>query len=381
MAAEPSHFGFELEDEEEERKRCDHRFQQIIKKITESGWFNGFIMFVIFLNAVFMALETSEMKVTHRTLLETMDNIFLSIYSVEMVLKIYAEPKNYWFSGYNLFDFAIVMISYVQNIVTAVQDDPEGGNYFAILRVLRAMRSLRTLRTISFVRGLQVLVTALVETIRSTVVNIVLLLLLLMFLFGIMGYYFFGYPTHGDKKYWGNLGRAMLTLFTYVTVDGWTDLQENLPASSAIYSIIFIFLGHFIFTNVFIAVIIMNIHEATEAYQQEKMDEKEAVVAQKKEYMLQRHHEEIQKLMEKQKGSRYANFTEMAAQFEKTLRHEDYIIMEEMCADLMWIETYLTSLDHQENTLYRLQQLYYEAAHVLVQYADDRLAEDPENMS
>ncbi|XP_078578081.1 cation channel sperm-associated protein 3-like isoform X3 [Branchiostoma floridae x Branchiostoma japonicum] len=319
MAAEPSHFAFELEDEEEETKRCDHRFQQIIKKITESGWFNGFIMFVIFLNAVFMALETSEMKVTHRTMLETMDNIFLSIYSVEMVLKIYAEPKNYWFSGYNLFDFAIVMISYVQNIVTAVQDDPEGGNYFAILRVLRAMRSLRTLRTISFVRGLQ--------------------------------------------------------------VDGWTDLQESLPASSAIYSIIFIFLGHFIFTNVFIAVIIMNIHEATEAYQQEKMDEKEAVVAQKKEYMLQRHHEEIQKLMEKQKGSRYANFTEMAAQFERTLRHEDYIIMEEMCADLMWIETYLTSLDHQENTLYRLQQLYYEMAHVLVQYADDRLAEDPENMS
>ena len=60
---------------------------------------------------------------------------------------------------------------------------------------------------------------------------------------------------------------------SYVTVDGWTDLQDELDdrnmEGSRIYTIIFIFLGHFIFTNVFIGVIIMNISEATESYKQE----------------------------------------------------------------------------------------------------------------
>ena len=63
--------------------------------------------------------------------------------------------------------------------------------------------------------GLQVLVTALIDTIRKSVINIVALLLLTMFLFGIMGYYFFGYREDGDKEHWGDLGRAMLTLFRY----------------------------------------------------------------------------------------------------------------------------------------------------------------------
>ena len=66
--------------------------------------------------------------------------------------------------------------------------------------------------------SLQVLVTALLDTIRKWVINIILLLLLLMFLFAIMGYYFFGYRDDGDRKNWGDLGSAMLTLFSYVTV-------------------------------------------------------------------------------------------------------------------------------------------------------------------
>lgn len=55
-------------------------------------------------------------------------------------------------------------------------------------------------------------------------------------------------------------------------VEGWTDLQDRLDSlgfamGSRIYTILFIFLGHFIFTNVFVGVIIMNISEATETYQ------------------------------------------------------------------------------------------------------------------
>jgi cation channel sperm-associated protein 3 len=54
-------------------------------------------------------------------------------------------------------------------------------------------------------------------------------------------------------------------------VDGWTDIQDRLDhlgyvVGGRIYTIVFIILGHFIFTNVFIGVIIMNISEAAEAF-------------------------------------------------------------------------------------------------------------------
>ena len=76
----------------------------------------------------------------------------------------------------------------------------------------------RTLRTISFIEGLQVLVIALIDTIRKSVLNVVILLVLLMIFFGVVGYYIFGYDETGDLEKWGDLSKAMLTLFTFVTV-------------------------------------------------------------------------------------------------------------------------------------------------------------------
>ena len=42
--------------------------------------------------------------------------------------------------------------------------------------------------------------------------------MLLMLLFAIMGYYLFGYKDDGDRANWGDLPKAFLTLFSYVTV-------------------------------------------------------------------------------------------------------------------------------------------------------------------
>ena len=55
-----------------------------------------------------------------------------------------------------------------------------------------------------------------------------------------------------------------------------------------IFTISFIFLGHFIFSNVFIGVIIMNISEATENYKLDQRAEREAVIQHKKQYMMMR---------------------------------------------------------------------------------------------
>ena len=56
---------------------------------------------------------------------------------------------------------------------------------------------------------------------------------------------------------------SLTLIFCCVKADGWTDIQrrlaENYPGSQW-FTIAFIFLGHFIFTNLFIGIIIMVSH-------------------------------------------------------------------------------------------------------------------------
>ncbi|KAJ8022945.1 Cation channel sperm-associated protein 3 [Holothuria leucospilota] len=203
-----------------------------------------------------------------------------------------------------------------------------------------------------------------------------------MFLFSIMGYYFFGYKSsdaESDKEHWGDLGKAMLTLFSYVTVEGWTDLQAELDKrdmhGSRIYTIIFIFMGHFIFTNVFIGLVIMNIHEATENYRRDQEIEREQIVQRKKEYMIQRQHNEVRQMLEKQNRGDYTNFYDMVKEFQSTLRHDDYVISVDLATNLTWIEAAITSLDHMENTVYRLQMLHFEMVNLLAMMMEKKLKE------
>lgn len=188
---------------------------------------------------------------------------------MEFILKLYAEPKDYWKSYYNLFDFTVLFISYFEITIHSFLTHEKHVNIEG-LKILRAFRTLRTLRTISFIKGLQILVKALVDTIHRWLINIILLLLLLMYMFGVMGYYFFGTGDHADTKNWGSMSKAMLSLFTFVSADGWTDIQESMDEKgykfSRLFTIVFIFIGNFIFTNVFIGVIIMSINQSTETY-------------------------------------------------------------------------------------------------------------------
>ena len=137
------------------KPRFDAQFHEFICKVTESSTFNGAIMFTIFLNALGMAFETDfTLKSRYVDMFVLLDEIFIAIYMVEMVMKVYAEPTNYWKSSYNLFDFLVLAISLVQ---TTLYKFDVGEQGLAALRILRALRTFRTLRTVSFIRGLQVM--------------------------------------------------------------------------------------------------------------------------------------------------------------------------------------------------------------------------------
>ncbi|KAM9500020.1 cation channel sperm-associated protein 3-like isoform 2-T2 [Salvelinus alpinus] len=310
--------------------RKDTEFYDYIANITEKTLFDGMIMVTIILNALFMALETDyDLKYKLFGFFEIADEFFMAIYTMEFLMKVYVNPAVYWKNGYNVFDAIILVISFVPMFA-------DGGDSSAMgtMRIVRAFRSLRVLKTVSFIRGLQALVVALFKTMKS-VVYVLGLMFVLMFIFAIIGYYYFGDPNTGDPENWGDLGNALFTLFSLVTVDGWTDLQQNLDDLgmnySRIFTIVFILIGYFVFFNMFIGVVIMEIQTG--------------------------------------------NFTKLVEQFNKSLRHTDYTVMEDLSTSMSFIDIYLTTLDHQDTTTNKLQQLYSEAILILSDLLEEDLIE------
>ena len=258
------------QDSEQERYRSETH--QFVCQLVQSAGLNRLTVGVIVLNTVSIGAETFralKMAGSFAVIFGALDLVFVSYYTMELTLKIYSYPRSFWVSRYNQFDVFVLATSYVQlaQDIFGAALLPIGNVTF--LRVLRALRALRALRGISFIRSLQVLVAALRTTV-SEVLNLVLLLALLMYIFGIMGYYFFGSAEYAGKGLstsdWESLGAACMSLFVFVTADGWSDLQAKLDedgyTGSKLFTVLFLLVGHFIFINIFIGVVIRNIEQA-----------------------------------------------------------------------------------------------------------------------
>ncbi|XP_072120008.1 cation channel sperm-associated protein 3-like [Mobula birostris] len=308
-----------------------------------------------------MALET-DYKVDNEffAFFDVAEQLFLAIYTVEFIAKIYVDPISYWKTGFNVFDFIVLMLSYIQRICMLRNS--------RIMSWFHVVRPLRILRAISLIRGLQVLVGALVRTIKSAIF-VLFLLFLLMTVFALIAYNFYGDSKTGDFKNWGSLKSAYFTLFSLVTLDSWSDLEEETDQfgfkSSRLFIMCFILLGVFLFVNLFIGVIIINIRETSREFNKGIQAERESTLMGKKQAILQRQRSHITEIMEKQKTSQFESFSEMIAKFKQTLRHDDFIMLDDICSSLTFIDIYLSSLDEQDNTLYKLQQLYFEISYVL----------------
>uniref|UniRef100_A0A4W3HBM0 Ion transport domain-containing protein n=1 Tax=Callorhinchus milii TaxID=7868 RepID=A0A4W3HBM0_CALMI len=325
-------------------------FQQFAKILTKNWFFNGVILTTILVNSLVMALESVEsMQMRFYEFFDVMEQFFLAIYIMEFLLKIYAEPIKYWKAGSNTFAFMVLLLCLVERFLTNEQK--------RAMDLIRAVQPLRTLRTIFFIRGLQ--------TIKS-VLYILFLLFLLLFVFALIGFYFFGTGNTGNVDNWSSLRAAFFTLFNLVTVmDHWTDFQAQIVHQGTrwnrIFTIGFILLGCFLFFNLFIGVIIINIRVTSlpllPSYKEHLRNKKQTIV--------HRQQEHIKQLMEKQKTTQFESFGEKVQNFKKTLKHDDYIVMDDLCSSLSFIDIYLTNLDQQDDTLYKLQNLYFELSYIL----------------
>ena len=230
---------------------------QISKRIAASRFFDLTIIGLILFTALIIGLEAFPqwMSEGRAELFELLHQAILGAFIIEALIKICAnspQPLNYFKSGWNLFDFSLIVLSLL----------PIDSEFAMLGRVLRL---LRVLRLVNAFPELRLIVETLVRSIPS-MVHISILMSLIFFIYAVLGFHLF---HEHDPTHWRDLGYAFLTLFRIVTLEDWTDVMykamEITPAY-ALYFVSFVVLGTFVVVNLFIAVVINNLDEAKYAH-------------------------------------------------------------------------------------------------------------------
>ena len=104
-------------------------------------WFDKFILFVIFSNCIFLALDKEIDILTVNG--STIDFVFLIIYTIEMSLKIVAmgffiREHSYLRDTWNMLDFTVVLLGWVS---LGVNSSSMSG-----IKVVRTLRPLKAIK-------------------------------------------------------------------------------------------------------------------------------------------------------------------------------------------------------------------------------------------
>lgn len=218
-----------------------------------------FIIAVILINAVTLGLETFPYVMARvGTLILAIDRICLSIFVVELALRLYALGVRFFRSGWNIFDFVIVAISLM----------PATGGF----SVLRAMRILRVLRVVSAVPSLRRVVDGLGRALPG-MGSVFLLIMIIYYIAAVMATKLFGASF---PQWFGSLTATSFTLFQIMTLEGWSGeivrpVMGVYPYAWAFF-VPFILITTFAVLNLIVGLIVNSMQEA--ASESDRAEEK-----------------------------------------------------------------------------------------------------------
>lgn len=230
----------------------------------ESSRIQNLIIGLIVLNAITLGLETSAtVRGWAGGPLATAERLVLSIFVIEILIKLYAHGFRFFRSGWNVFDFLIVGISLV----------PASGPF----TILRALRILRILRLLTKIERLRHIVESLLRAIPS-IGWIAFLLGMVFYIFAVMGTKLFGeaFPDN-----FGHLGLTLYSLFQVMTLESWSEeisrpVMETYPLAW-LYFVTFILITAFTILNLFIGIIVntmQEMHYEEEARQRQAIEDR-----------------------------------------------------------------------------------------------------------
>ncbi len=250
-----------------------------LKEIRESHWFSNLTTTIIIGYAIILGFKTSEsIEYTLAGWWYYLDLAVTLYFLFELMIKISVDKWEFFKSGWNVFDFVIV-------VATLIPIDE--SDFVMVARLLRLFRVLRLFQSRP---ELKTIIDMLIGAIPS-IIDIVILMFIIFYVYGIIGSFLFHDLPSG---LWDNLLVSMLTLFRILTFEDWTDVMYEAMEVNPyywIYFVTFIVITAFVFFNLFVAVII----DEMEKIKDQKTDSVASMVKEEEE-KLERLEKEIQEL-------------------------------------------------------------------------------------
>ncbi|WP_017380729.1 ion transporter [Paenisporosarcina sp. TG-14] len=234
-----------------------------LKSLIESSKFTHFITTMILINAIIVGLETYPSIVReYESWFSIIDIIVLSIFTVEILLKLIIYRASFFKNGWNNFDFIIVVGSLLLY----------GSSFVSVLRIFRVLRVLRTITTIPTLRRI---VTALFMAI-PTISSVMVLMSIIFYVYAVIGTFLY---AEVSPEFFGDLGLSFISLFQIFTLESWASgifrpIFAEIPWSW-IYFMTFIVIATFIMINLIVGEIVNNAQKISDEIESETKEIKE----------------------------------------------------------------------------------------------------------
>jgi voltage-gated sodium channel len=232
----------------------------------------NFVIGVIVFNAILLGMETYP-AIMNRAggLITFLDNLCLTIFVVEIGLKMIAYRLNFFRNPWNVFDFVIVGIA----LLPATH----------ALTVLRALRILRVLRVISAMPRLRRVVEGFISALPG-MASVFVLMGLVFYIGSVMATKLF---SEEFPQWFASLGDSAYSLFQIMTLESWSmgivrPVMEIYP-QAWMFFVPFILLTTFAVVNLLVGLIVNSMQDAhheedvasTDAYRDEVLMRLEAI--------------------------------------------------------------------------------------------------------
>ncbi|KAI4544133.1 hypothetical protein MG293_004399 [Ovis ammon polii] len=192
----------------------DNKFQRFIFDLVTSQVFNIIIMTLICFQAITIMIQSDEQSPKIDTALFWINSVYVGLYTGECVLKLIVFHCNYFTSGWNIFDFMVVVFSIT-------------GYYLVSPSLVQLILLSRIIHILHPETGLKLFHNLLLPLMLSlpALLNISLLIFLIMFIYAIFGMYNFAYVKKeagiDDMSNFETFGSSMLCLFRVTIFAGW----------------------------------------------------------------------------------------------------------------------------------------------------------------
>jgi voltage-gated sodium channel len=236
-------------------------------RAVDSPAFTGIVVATIAVNAVVLGLQTYDGIVRRwGDTLDLVNAVCLAVFLVELAVRFAAywpRPWLFFRSGWNVFDFVVIGAAFLPGI-------RESSTLLRLARLLRIVRLVRLLP------DLRILLLGIWRSVPP-LASIAAVTAMILFVYGMVGWILFGDELPAQ---WGDIGRAMLTLFVMLTLENfpvYMDAAMEVEPWAWVYFVSFILLAAFVIINVLIGIVLNSMEEARELERRQALRDRHGV--------------------------------------------------------------------------------------------------------